>query len=45
MTSSRLKSTEETSASTSKKRGEARRYYYTKSCEDLEEAVNLIKVC
>ena len=36
-------STEETYASTSKKRGEAIRYDRTNSCEDLEEAVNLIK--
>ena len=37
-------STEETSASVSKKRGEeARRYYCTNSCEDLEKALNLIK--
>ena len=36
-------STTETSATTSKKRGEGRRYYCTNSCENLEEAINLIK--
>ena len=36
-------STSETSATTSKKRGEGRRYYCTNSCENLEEAMNLIK--
>jgi hypothetical protein len=37
-------STSETSATTSKKRGEGRRYYCTNSCENLEEAMNLIKI-
>ena len=36
-------STTETSATTFKKRGEGRRYYCTNSCENLEEAMNLIK--
>jgi hypothetical protein len=36
-------STTETFATTSKKRGEGRRYYCTNSCENLEEAMNLIK--
>ena len=35
--------TAETSATTSKKRGEGRRYFCTNSCENLEEAMNLIK--
>ena len=35
--------TAETSATTSKKRGEGRRYYCTNSCENLKEALNLIK--
>ena len=36
-------STSETLSTTSNKRGEARRYYCTNSCENLEEAMNLIK--
>ena len=41
--STMITSLTETSATTSKKRGVGRRYYCTNSCENLEEAINLMK--